>query len=119
MIMATVNLPTFSGLYHYGYAIDLDSNGITRRLDFHFNPKDVTGTTDGAWWLDIFRADGTALITGLKLALGRNKLARFAYRDGMPLGDIHVVDSSGFDIEPGRDELGARVVVQYETAEGG
>ena len=115
--MATVNLPTFAGVYHYGYAIDLDSDGITRRLEFHLNPADVTGTVDGAWWLDMFRIDGTPLLLGLKLALGRNKLARFKHIDGMPAGEIHVVDSSGFDYEPGRDELGARVVVQYEGAE--
>lgn len=113
--MALYNLPTFAGLYHYGYAIDLDQNGTTFRVELHHNPKDVTGTTDGAWWIDLRKADGTPLVLGLKLSLGRNKLRRYRYRDGMPLGDLHVVDSSGFDVEPGRDELGARVVLQYET----
>lgn len=116
--MALFNLPTFSGVYHYAYAIDLDSNGITRRLELHFNPRDVTGTIDGAWSLDLLRADGTALIRGLKLSLGRNKLRRYRYRAGMPLGDLHVIDASGYHVEAGRDELGARVVLQYETGVG-
>lgn len=112
--MAIANLPLFAGIYHYGFVIDLDRDGITRRLELRFNPRDVTGTDDGAWWLNMFRADGTVLLAGLKLSLGRNKFARFHYRAGMPKGELHVVDSSGFGVEPGRDELGARVVVQYE-----
>lgn len=113
--MAISNLPIFAGVFHYGYRIDLDGDGLVRRIEFHFNPRDVTGTHDGAWSMDLLRSDGTALVRGLKLSLGRNKLRRFRYRDGMPAGDIHVVDSSGFDIEPGRDDFGTRVVVQYET----
>lgn len=112
--MAVRNLPTFAGLYHYGYPIDLDQNGTTFHVEIHYNPKDVTGSAEGAWWMDLRRSDGTAIVLGLKLALGRNKLQRFRYRSGIPLGDIHVVDSSGLHVEPGRDDFGSRVVLQYE-----
>lgn len=112
--MAIRNLPTFAGLYHYAYQVDLDGDGITRRLEIRHNPRDVTANATGAWWLDLFRADGTALVLGVKLALGRDKLRRFAYIDGMPAGMLHVVDSSGTHVEPGRDDLGGRVVLQYE-----
>jgi hypothetical protein len=115
--MAIRVLPTFAGLYHYGYLVDLDRDGVRRRVEIRHNPRDTQGTTDGAWYLDLLSIDGTALVRGVKLALGRNKLARYKYREGMPAGDLHVVDSSGQGHECGRDELGARVVLQWEVPE--
>lgn len=113
--MATRILPTFVGLYHFRYQVDLDNDGTRYTLEFHFNVRDVLAGNNGAWWIDLFDARGQALVVGRKLALGADLWGRYRYRENMPAGRLDVVDVTGAHVEPGADDLGTRVLVQYVT----
>lgn len=113
--MATRILPTFSGLYHYEYRIDLDRNNTLYRLAFHFVPGDrQAGAGVGAWYVDLHDAADVPLVRGVRLSLGRDKWKPYRYRAGMPAAKLNVVDSTGLGQEPGKDDLGARVLLEID-----
>lgn len=107
--MAERILPTAAGIYAFRYSVDLELDGTSRTLEFKFNPA------DGFWYLDLRNAANEPLVLGMRLALGKNKWKRYKYMDGVPKGSLDVVDVSGEGREAGADDLGVRVLVQYDA----
>jgi hypothetical protein len=114
--VALVVLPTFAEIWHWRYQIDLDGDGRRFTVEMHFNPRDRTAGTDGAWYMDLLDAAGVALVRGVKLTVGEDKLHRYAYRSGMPSGKLHVRKSQG-DTEAGSTDLGRTVLPLWERPE--
>lgn len=67
------------------------------------------------WTLTLQDASGSDILTSSPI-LGDAPILEDA-RDNAPPGRFLVVDTEGVGTPPGRDELGARVVVLYYTAE--
>lgn len=107
--MAERILPTIAGIYAFRYAVDIERDGTTRRLEFKFNPA------DRFWYLDLRDSANRPLVLGMRLSLGRDKWRRYKYRDGVPRGRLDVVDVTGEGVEAGADDLGVRVLVRYDA----
>lgn len=113
--MAIVNMPIYADLYHFRYRFDFDGDNILRIVEFHFSPRDDTApNTDGAWSMDLYDSNGDAIVRGVKLSLGKDKLCRYRHLTGVPKACVHVVDTTGVGQEPTAKSFGATVVVQVE-----
>lgn len=67
---------------------------------------------DGFWYLTVGASDLTTQAQGVTLNLGTDKLEYFKY-GSVPPGFLDVIDTSGKYIEPTRQDMGSRVVIQY------
>jgi hypothetical protein len=94
------------GVPHYTEVFQLD--GVTFTLQFDWNSR------ASSWYMSIYDGGGTLLAAGRRLTCDFPPLARFHDRR-MPAGLITVVDTSGQQLDPGIDDLGARVVLLYFT----
>ena len=100
-------MPVQPGVPAQEFRISLD--GQLFRLAVTWNERDA------AWYLDLTDADGTLLLAGRKLVLGQALLARF--RDArLPPGELLVLDTANSDLDPGPQDLGARVPLFYVEA---
>ena len=105
--MSTLTLPVQVGVPAQQFRVSLD--GELFLVAVTWNER------EGAWYLDLSDADGTVLLAGRKLVLGQALLARF--RDArLPPGELLVLDTTGSDLEPGPQDLGARVPLFYVEA---
>lgn len=113
--MAQRILPTFEGVYHYGYSVDLDQNGSTFVLEFHFLEGDSFGN-DGAWYIDLYDSGRAPLVLKRKLKIGSDIWGQYRARKGMPKGKLDVVlaDISVSTAEAGPYDLGTRVLPRYD-----
>lgn len=107
-------LPVFSGIYRWRYRSDLDGLQRVHVLQWTFNARDDFAGTDGAWYLDLYDAASNPLVLGTRISVGRDLWRRYRYRDGMPLGKLHVISRTGG--EATSSNLGTDVLVQYERA---
>jgi hypothetical protein len=69
----------------------------------------------GAWLLDVADSAEIAIVHGIVVRVGLNLLGRYPGR-GLPEGALVAADTSGADADPGRDDLGGRVLLLYLTA---
>lgn len=78
-------------------------------FDVYWNVRDT------AWYFDLRNDDETVIVLGVKIVLGVDGLGALS---GDPFFDEHkliAVDSSGFDLDAGYDDLGARITVFHQT----
>lgn len=87
----------FDGSYWYSRTYTLGEADYS--LDFSFNSR------MGSWFLDVSDANGSPIVTSIRLIPNRNLLAQFS-DTRLPPGVLFVNDSSGNAIEPGVGELG-------------
>lgn len=102
--MAYQEVPVTSDPPAYAYQIDLD--GRTYGLDFHFNAR------MGKWFMAIDDADGNRLVSAIPLLAGPPIINRFK-STALPPGEFLVFDTTGKNLSPGQDELGSRVKLLY------
>ena len=69
-----------------------------------------------AWHLYLTASDGTDLLIGKAIRVGVDMLSQHVGAS-LPPGALVAVDTTGRGIDPGRTELGGRVVLVYVTAE--
>ena len=111
--MATLNLPVpppvgdGTLVRSFTYGITLDNVAFQFTLNWNARVNN--------WTLDVADAGGNAIVSGIALRLGTDLLA--PHRGySIPAGSINVFDTSGEGVEMGRDEFGARVLLQYVEA---
>ena len=68
------------------------------------------------WSMSLFDGNDTPLVQGIVVMSGPIILSQYVY-EGMPPGKIVFVDTSGEDIDPGRNDLGDRVRMFYITSD--
>lgn len=68
------------------------------------------------WYLDIRKANGDPLLLALKLVVGWPLLYRFRGVDGIPPGELVVLDPRPEPADPGLAELGDVVQLAYSEA---
>lgn len=88
--------------------MSISFNGRIWRLRFRWN------TRDQSWSMDVLDAERTPVLLGVKVVSDWLLLRRYA-QDELLEVDIVSVDTSGQAEEPGRDDLGARVMVLFTT----
>lgn len=91
-------------------------DGVDYRLRFRY----VRET--GRWTLTVMDANGVALVSGIRVVLGIDLLAPYHYLK-VPPGQLFAYDTSRptsptdpVFIEPGLDDLDARVLILYRPA---
>lgn len=68
-----------------------------------------------AWYLDLRDLNGRPLVLGIKLVANWPLLATFRTVEGLPRGELVVVDTRTPPRDPGLGELGADVQLVYLT----
>jgi hypothetical protein len=102
-----ITLPTRTDSDYYDFEIELDGRSYV--LTFNWNGR------DSSWYFSIADNAGTPLLSGRKLALGAPFLRRFADAR-LPPGELRLFDTTGKDVEAGRNDLGSRVLLVYVPA---
>jgi hypothetical protein len=105
--MVEVPLPT--GNPNFRIEVELDE-GRTYFLNIRWNER------AGAWFLAIDDADGTRLVSCIRLVVNWPLFARFTDAR-LPRGSLALEDSQGEDKDPGLADLGSRVRMYYVTAD--
>ncbi|MCC6811354.1 MAG: hypothetical protein IT381_28250 [Deltaproteobacteria bacterium] len=85
-------------------------DGETFRLLSRYNER------VDSWFLSLYDAEGNAIHTGRRVTVG-NLMFPWLVSADRPSGQLIAIDSEDEDVDPGRDELGTRVVVYYFDAE--
>lgn len=108
--MAVSRLPLDAQDPHAELSVELDGSPWVLSLDWN--------ERDGAWYLSVFADDAarTPVVEGWRICTGGLPLKRA--RGVRPEGEIQFVALGGGDADPGRDELGSRVVALYYDREG-
>ncbi len=109
-------IPLRPDLDAYEETVTLD--GVAFDLLFRWNNRDE------CWYLSIFdptvtaSEDGsrTPILGSLPILTGWVLLAQYRMQE-RPQGDLFVFDSSGQGLDPGRRDLGSRVLLIYYTAD--
>lgn len=68
------------------------------------------------WSMSIYNDVGEPLVEGIPVFAGPLVMEQYVY-DGLPPGIIVFVDSTGENIDPGRNDLGDRVRMFYITSD--
>lgn len=105
--MATRRLRTFRENYDHKYDVVLD--GETFIIEWKYNARADRWTTN---WYDV---TNTPIRHGVRLVLMDDLLRRVAL-ETKPAGSLNVVDTTGSDIEPDANTLGAETQVRYVEA---
>lgn len=108
-------IPLRSDLDHYQETVTLDE--VSFDFVFRWNNR------DDCWYLSIFdptvaeAVDGSRIpiIGSIPVLVGWALLAQYRMRE-RPLGDLVAFDTSGQELDPGRRDLGSRVLLIYYTA---
>ena len=90
---------------NFDFEIDLDGEVYT--FDFHFNER------SSAWYFSVIKlstGEGASSIPVNALSL---LLSSFV-SGSMPPGILFSVDEGGYNIPPGRNDLGTRVKIYYD-----
>lgn len=92
-------LPTSKELTDDFYSFARELDGVAYVFTFKWNVR------ASAWFLSLSLADGTALVSGIKVTVGLVMFKWWADRSNSFAGAIYVMDSSGTDVDPGRYDL--------------
>lgn len=103
-----VTLPLRSDLPHYSFRVQLD--GEMYGFAFWWN----YGIS--AWMMSISDPDDVPLAVGIRVVVDFPLAARFA-DSRLPPGTLLAIDTTGRQEDPGLEDLGARVIIVYATAE--
>jgi hypothetical protein len=68
------------------------------------------------WYIDLYDADDAALLTGKRIAVGVAPLWRHE-KDGIPEGQILVIDRADTDVDPTYEDMGYRVQLAWVPTE--
>jgi len=99
-------VPTTSDYPAYSMTVTLE--GEVYRLVFRWNVR-------GAFWtMDVKEQDETVLLAGIKLVANWPLTDRYVNPD-LPPGDFMAYDTAGTGLDPGREDLGGRVLLLYLT----
>lgn len=97
-------IPLRNDLPNFEFTFDLEND--TFRFSFLWNERMQK------WFFSILTSDGTAIIYRQPCFVNYLVLDRFK-DERLPAGKIIFFDTSGKDIDPGRDDLGERVKMIY------
>ncbi len=89
----------------YDYTILLE--GVLYRFVIRYGGERID-----RWYMDIYDADDNALLLGKKLSVNTPLLEQYEI-EGLPPGEIALVDMSGAEQECGFDDLGVRCELAY------
>jgi len=104
--MATLNIPTPApGVGKHFVRVDLEPN-IFWRIIYRYSGR------DGTWYFDLASDAGIALVRNRRLVLGVDMLAQSRHL-AIPQGVFSLVDTTGENLQPLKDELGDRVKFRY------
>ena len=106
--MALVGVPLRKDVPSYQFRIELDS--ITYTLSIRYNSR------LNRWVMDFNTENNSPLVTGIILLLGTNLLKRFK-NEGLPEGDLFLINVENENIEGGRDNFSENVQLFYQEAE--
>lgn len=90
--------------------INVVLEGVEYQLQLLWN------TRSESWSLNIFNAGGD-LLAGSIRAVVNFPLIKYLTDLELPTGDLYFWDSAGTNTDPGRDDLGTRVLLAYKEAE--
>jgi hypothetical protein len=102
-----LEIPTTPGDPAYTQRTTLD--GVEYFFEFRWNER------DGAWYMHIADVDEQHIRSGIRIVL-RWPLLRRVTDPRRPPGSIMAIDTSGQDLAPGLNDLGARVKLLYLDA---
>jgi len=68
------------------------------------------------WHLHLMQSDETPILMGIKLNINSDLLSQYTIAE-LPLGKMMLYDTSRKDAECGRNDLGSRCVLLYESIE--
>ena|SRR3990167_4230628 len=103
-----VRVPTTAAAPSYRQTSDLGTGLF--RLEFHYSGR------EDAWYVSVLASDGTELVMGRKLRVAWPLLGQFV-GDALPAGVLEAPDRDGTFAEPGRNDLGSRIELEFEAAE--
>jgi hypothetical protein len=106
--MALLQLPVTSSSANYEFKTTLD--GVKYTLAFRFNNR------AGRWIMDIKTGSGTIITAGIPLLAGIDFPAQFQHIEGLPHGNLFLVNLADENESPGRDDLGVDVLLMYQEA---
>ena len=98
-------LPFDSTDPHYTVTVPLEGARYVFCLDWNAREE--------AWYLSINDLENEPILSGLRIVADWTPLRRFHYLDNIPPGEILILDTSGEGMDPGRNDLGDRVLVLY------
>lgn len=108
--MASLIITTDPSPYVGLQRLDVLLDGRPYRLDIRANGR------MRAYFLDVYSGAGALLVSGVRLVDGMDLLRRWRYDTRMPAGILHCQDSTGEQRDPEPGQLGADVLLWYETA---
>lgn len=107
--MATLVLPVRSDVVAFSFETDLEGRSFS--FEFRWNAR------AGLWFVSIADATGAPVVTGRAVVLGSD-LRGSGVDPRRPPGAVLAVDTDGESRDPGRYDLGGRVLICYvESAE--
>lgn len=104
--MTSFILTTRPDLDNYEQRVELD--GIEYRLALAWNRRGEH------WSLLLSLADGSPVVSGIRIVADTPLLAAVSHPD-RPIGELVALDTSGASLDPGRDDLGQRVLLMYQS----
>lgn len=113
--MTILRIPTRAEQVDYVQRTALD--GRDYLLHFAWNQR------ESKWYLDVRDQRGEPIVLGIKIVANKRLLGRLVTSEARPPGELIAVDmtspaGSGKDAyDPGKSELGSRVVLLYLDAE--
>lgn len=97
-------LPVSSDVPHYSLQVSLD--GTAYALELRWNERNL------GWFLSVATPEGERLVDGVRVVCGISLLGRYV-DERLPRGVLLAADTTGAALDPGRDDLGGRVVLLY------
>lgn len=101
--MAVVEIPVPVGRFDAEIQIALD--GVTYGMRFRYN------TRMDAWFLDLSDEEGVPILSGRRIVVDWPLLERRSR--AVPPGHLYAFDTTLRQQDPGRDDLGTRVLLLY------
>jgi hypothetical protein len=105
--MTTLILAAAADAPHFDFSSTLEGKLLT--FEFRWNER------SGAWFLSLFDDTGAPIFSGRRVVLGADLLGRSA-DSRLPPGMLIAYDTSGANLEAGRNDLGGRVKILYVEA---
>jgi hypothetical protein len=90
--------------------IPVTLEGVSYELQLLYNLR------SDSWSLNVFNASGDLLAGSIKAVVNFPLLKYFTDLE-LPTGDLYFWDQSGSNTDPGRNDLGTRVLLVYKEAE--
>ncbi len=105
--MALHLIPVVATDFDYTMGVTLD--GVHYVMHVYWNDRDA------AWYFDMLASNQRPIISGVKIVLGAY-LGRVVQETPFTTGVISAVDTSGTNVDAGRDDLGTRILLFYIPA---